>query len=332
MLDLEAKKEWLAKIGVLLPPTGKSGASSSGGAAPAGSAAPVGGAAPAAPTYRHSRAPWTIRLICARGGDRVRQMHAVGDPAARRAASAECARADFATALAKVKAAKKAEADAEQARRELMWSIAITIALMPAGPVVEAAANAVAGPALQSKMMVVALANNAANLEAKFGAKGARPPTRRSISWRGCGDQPRQEVRCREGQVGARGGNGRAAGQGGCEIRRQFRQGHLRGELPRRDAQIGQRFRCTILYSNVIYHQELQRGAGLLQLLLLTAARHLRGGADAAGRRYAKRGCRRVGQERGDRRVEHGRADRQGGRHREGVGVWAHPLPISSAS
>jgi hypothetical protein len=85
---------------------------------------------------------------------------------------AQNARNDFEAALNKVKAAKKAQADAEQARRDLMWTIAITVALMPAGPIVEAAGTAVAGPALQKKMMET-LANNAGAIEARFAAKGA---------------------------------------------------------------------------------------------------------------------------------------------------------------
>jgi len=86
---------------------------------------------------------------------------------------AQNAARDFATALTKVKTAKKEQTDAEQAKKEMMWTIAITIALMPAGPVIEAAGAAIAGEALQSKMLT-AIANNAGKLEAQFGAKGAQ--------------------------------------------------------------------------------------------------------------------------------------------------------------
>jgi hypothetical protein len=86
---------------------------------------------------------------------------------------AQNAARDFATAITKVKAAKKEEADAAQANQDMMWSIAISIALMPAGPIVEAAAIKIAGPKLQSEMLK-AIVNNAGALEAKFGAKGAQ--------------------------------------------------------------------------------------------------------------------------------------------------------------
>ena len=86
---------------------------------------------------------------------------------------AQNAARDFSVAITKVKDAKKAQAAAEQAQRDMVWTIAITIALMPAGPIAEAAGTAIAGSVLQGKMMA-AIVNNAEALEAKFGAKGAQ--------------------------------------------------------------------------------------------------------------------------------------------------------------
>jgi len=171
MLDIAAKKDWLSKMGVVQLPVGVPG-----GAAPAaaGGVAPAGSAdAPGAPASGTEFKDGVGNPFDA--PEAVIEFDTLTLPVIQQLAvqQAQNARADFATAVAKVKAAKKAQADAEQAQRELMWTIAITIALMPAGPIVEAAASAVAGPVLQSKMME-ALANNAGKLEAKFGAKGAQ--------------------------------------------------------------------------------------------------------------------------------------------------------------
>ena len=76
------------------------------------------------------------------------------------------------TAIANVKSRKKAEADAEEAKREQMVTLVITVMLLPAGPVVEAAANGLAGPQLQSTLAEF-IADNATSLESKFGARGA---------------------------------------------------------------------------------------------------------------------------------------------------------------
>lgn len=82
---------------------------------------------------------------------------------------AQNARADFMTALAKVKSAKQAQIAAEDAEREKMVTLVIGIALMPAGPLIDAAATALAGKALQGQLTEV-IVNNAAALEKRFGA------------------------------------------------------------------------------------------------------------------------------------------------------------------
>ncbi len=86
---------------------------------------------------------------------------------------AQNVRSDFLTAIANVKSKKKAEADAEETKREQMVTLVITVMLLPAGPVVEAAANGLAGPQLQSTLADF-IANNATSLESKFGSRGAQ--------------------------------------------------------------------------------------------------------------------------------------------------------------
>jgi hypothetical protein len=85
---------------------------------------------------------------------------------------AQNAARDFQTAVGNVKTAQKAKSDAAKAEKAAMYTLAVSIALMPLGPVTEAASVAIAGPALQSKLME-ALVNNAGRLEAKFGKLGA---------------------------------------------------------------------------------------------------------------------------------------------------------------
>lgn len=83
---------------------------------------------------------------------------------------AQNAARDFQAALRKVRAAKKATTDADAAQKEMIYSLLLTIALMPLGPVMEAAGNAIAGPKLRSALAET-LADHAGALEAKFGSK-----------------------------------------------------------------------------------------------------------------------------------------------------------------
>lgn len=83
---------------------------------------------------------------------------------------AQNGRADFLTAITTVRRNKKAQIAAEDAKREQMMTLVIAIALMPAGPIIDAAATALAGKALQGQLAEVIM-NNAATLQKKFGAK-----------------------------------------------------------------------------------------------------------------------------------------------------------------
>lgn len=87
-------------------------------------------------------------------------------------AQAQNARGDFSTALEKVRAARKAKTEEDQKHREQMCILVITVALLPAGPLIAAAANMVAAEKVRNGILE-AIVNNAGTLETKFGAGGA---------------------------------------------------------------------------------------------------------------------------------------------------------------
>ena len=86
---------------------------------------------------------------------------------------AQNAARDFMTALENVRKKKAAEAAAEDAKKELMMTIIISIALLPLGPVVEAAAAGMAGPGMRQKLGEF-IADSAPAIEKKFGAAGTK--------------------------------------------------------------------------------------------------------------------------------------------------------------
>ena len=83
----------------------------------------------------------------------------------------------FSNVIQRVKEKKKAEADEEEAKREQMVTLIITIALMPAGPLEAAVASGLSGTNIRTKVAEI-VSNNAGALQSKFGARGGRVANR----------------------------------------------------------------------------------------------------------------------------------------------------------
>jgi hypothetical protein len=83
------------------------------------------------------------------------------------------ARADFLSAIDNVRKEKKAQAAEEEEKKEFLMTVVLTVALLPAGPIVEAAAAGINGQSLINHLGDI-IADAAPTLEKKFGAAGAK--------------------------------------------------------------------------------------------------------------------------------------------------------------
>ena len=87
------------------------------------------------------------------------------------------ARTDFLTAVEVVRKKKQAQAAEEKEQKEFLMTVVMTVALLPAGPIVEAAAAGLSGQSLLNHLGGI-IADAAPALEKKFGPAGAKAADR----------------------------------------------------------------------------------------------------------------------------------------------------------